>query len=145
MGSPIQRQKIRVVLAKSDMDAHDRGVRYLAKVLRDEGMEVIYIRYRIVDEVVIIADEEDADVIGLSFYGSGLMYDTLRVMNLLREKQMTDVVTILGGTISDEAAAELQSNGVKGVFTPGTPIEDVIAFVMENVRKSQTQINKEGL
>jgi methylmalonyl-CoA mutase C-terminal domain/subunit len=128
-----QNNKIRVVLAKSDMDAHDRGVRYLAKVFRDQGMEVIFIRYRIVDEVVIIAYEEDADVIGLSFYGSGLIYDTLRVRDLLREKQMTGVLVILGGTISEEAAAELKGQGVKGVFTPGTPLEEIIDFVKANV------------
>ncbi len=135
MGSPVESKKIRVVLAKSDMDAHDRGVRYLAKVFRDQGMEVIFIRYRIVDEVVAIAQQEDATVIGLSFYGSGLMYDTSRAMDLLREKQMTDVLVILGGTIHEDAAADLKRKGVQGVFTPGTPIEDIITFVKENVRK----------
>ncbi len=135
MGSPVESKKIRVVLAKSDMDAHDRGVRYLAKVFRDQGMEVIFIRYRLVDEVVAIAQQEDATVIGLSFYGSGLMYDTSRAMDLLREKQMTDVLVILGGTIHEDAAADLKRKGVKGVFTPGTPIEDIITFVKENVRK----------
>ncbi len=137
MGSPVESKKIRVVLAKSDMDAHDRGVRYLAKVFRDQGMEVIFIRYRIVDEVVAIAQQEDATVIGLSFYGSGLMYDTSRAMDLLREKQMTDVLVILGGTILEDAAADLKRKGVKGVFTPGTPIEDIITFVKENVHKRQ--------
>jgi len=137
MGSPVESKKIRVVLAKSDMDAHDRGVRYLAKVFRDQGMEVIFIRYRIVDEVVAIAQQEDATVIGLSFYGSGLMYDTSRAMDLLREKQMTDVLVILGGTIPEDAAADLKRKGVKGVFTPGTPIEDIITFVKENVHKRQ--------
>jgi methylmalonyl-CoA mutase C-terminal domain/subunit len=135
MGSPVESKKIRVVLAKSDMDAHDRGVRYLAKVFRDQGMEVIFIRYRIVDEVVAVAQQEDATVIGLSFYGSGLMYDTSRAMDLLREKQMTDVLVILGGTIPEDAAADLKCKGVKGVFTPGTPIEDIITFVKENVHK----------
>ncbi|MBU2498689.1 MAG: cobalamin-dependent protein, partial [Proteobacteria bacterium] len=130
-----QRKKIRVVLAKSDMDAHDRGVRYVAKVFRDQGMEVIFIRYRIVDEVVVIADQEDADVIGLSFYGSGLMHDTSRLMDLLREKQLMNVLVVLGGTIHEQAAAELKRKGIRGVFTPGTPIIDVIAFVKENVRK----------
>jgi methylmalonyl-CoA mutase C-terminal domain/subunit len=132
MGSPVESKKIRVVLAKSDMDAHDRGVRYLAKVFRDQGMEVIFIRYRVVDEVVAIAQQEDADVIGLSFYGSGLMYDTSKTMDLLREKQMTDVLVILGGTIPEDAAADLKRKGVKGVFTPGTPIEDIVTFVKEN-------------
>ncbi len=108
MGVPVQSHKIRVVLAKSDMDAHDRGLRYVAKVFRDQGMEVIFIRYRIVEEVVIIAQQEDADVIGLSFYSSGLMYDTSRIMDLLKEKQMTDVLVILGGTIHEDASAGLK-------------------------------------
>ena len=135
MGVPVQSHKIRVVLAKSDMDAHDRGLRYVARVFRDQGMEVIFIRYRIVEEVVIIAQQEDADVIGLSFYSSGLMYDTSRIMDLLKEKQMTDVLVILGGTIPEDAAAYLKRKGVKGVFTPGTPIENVVTFVKENIRK----------
>lgn len=135
MGAPVQSHKIRVVLAKSDMDAHDRGLRYVATVFRDQGMEVIFFRYRIVEEVVIIAQQEDADVIGLSFYSSGLMYDTSRIMELLKEKQMTDVLLILGGTIPEDAAAHLKRKGVKGVFTPGTPIENVVTFVKENVRK----------
>ena len=135
MGSPDENKRIRVVLSKSDMDAHDRGVRYLARVFRDQGMEVIFTRYRIVDEVVKTALEEDADVIGMSFYGSGLMYDTLKAMDLLKEKQMTDVLIIIGGIIPEETASELKSKGVKGVFTPGTSIEDIVAFVRENVRK----------
>jgi methylmalonyl-CoA mutase C-terminal domain/subunit len=135
MGAPAENKKIRVVLAKSDMDAHDRGLRYVAKVFRDQGMEVIFIRYRIVEEVVIAAQQEDADVIGLSFYSSGLIYDTSKTMNLLREKQMTDVLVILGGTIPEDAAADLKRKGVQGVFTPGTPIENVVSFVKENVRK----------
>ena len=135
MGSPDENKKIRVVLSKSDMDAHDRGVRYLARVFRDQGMEVIFTRYRIVDEVVKTALEEDADVIGMSFYGSGLMYDTLKAMDLLKEKQMTDVLIIIGGIIPEETASELKSKGVKGVFTPGTSIEDIVAFVRKNVRK----------
>ena len=135
LGSPDENKRIRVVLSKSDMDAHDRGVRYLARVFRDQGMEVIFTRYRIVDEVVKTALEEDADVIGMSFYGSGLMYDTLKTMDLLKEKQMTDVLLIIGGIIPEETASELKSKGVKGVFTPGTSIEDIVAFVRENVRK----------
>jgi len=134
MGTPAENKKIRVILAKSDMDAHDRGLRYVAKVFRDHGMEVIFIRYRIVEEVIITAQQEDADVIGLSFYSSGLMYDTLKTMDLLRKKQMTDVLVLLGGTIPEDAAADLKRKGVHGVFTPGTPIEDVVTFVKENVR-----------
>ena len=137
MGAPAENKKIRVVLAKSDMDAHDRGLRYVAKVFRDQGMEVIFLRYRIVEEVIIAAQQEDADVIGLSFYSSGLMYDASKTMDLLREKQMTDVLVILGGTISEGVAADLKRKGVQGVFTPGTPIENVVTFVKENVRQRE--------
>ena len=112
-------RKIKVVLAKSEMDAHDRGVRYLAMVLREQGMEVVFTRYRIVDEVVTIVREEDADVIGLSFYGSGLIFDTTRTLDLLKEMQMTDVLIIVGGTIPEDAAQALKKNGIRGVFTPG--------------------------
>ena len=137
MGTSVKQKKIRVVLAKSDMDAHDRGLRYVAKVFRDQGMEVIFLRYRIVEEVIIAAQQEDADVIGLSFYSSGLMYDASKTMDLLMEKQMTDVLVILGGTIPEGVAAGLKRKGVKGVFTPGTPIENVVTFVKENARRRE--------
>lgn len=132
-------RKIRVVLAKSEMDAHDRGVRYLAMVLREQGMEVVFTRYRIVDEVVTIARQEDADVIGLSFYGSGLIFDTTRTLDLLKEMQMTDVLIIVGGTIPEDAAEALKKNGIRGVFTPGSPVEEVLSFVRQHVRKNQAQ------
>ncbi len=128
-------RKIRVVLAKSEMDAHDRGMRYLAMVLREQGMEVVFTRYRIVDEVVTIVREEDADVIGLSFYGSGLIFDTTRTLDLLKEMQMTDVLIIIGGTIPEDAAEALKQNGIRGVFAPGSPIEEVVSFVRQHVRK----------
>ncbi len=129
-------RKIRVVLAKSEMDAHDRGVRYLAMVLREQGMEVVFTRYRIVDEVVTIVREEDADVIGLSFYGSGLIFDITRTLHLLKEMQMTDVLIIVGGTIPEDAAEALKKNGIRGVFTPGSPVEEVVSFVRQHVRKN---------
>ena len=129
-------RKIRVVLAKSEMDAHDRGVRYLAMVLREQGMEVVFTRYRIVDEVVTVAREEDADVIGLSFYGSGLIFDTTRTLDLLKEMQMTDVLIIVGGTIPEDVAEALKKNGIRGVFAPGSPVEEVVSFVRQHVRKN---------
>ena len=79
-------KRIKVLLAKSDQDAHDKGLRYIAGVLRDTGMEVIFIRYGICDEVAKVALQEDVDVVGMSFYGSGYRYDVPRVINLLKEK-----------------------------------------------------------
>ncbi len=130
-----EQSKIKVLLAKSDIDAHDRGVRYVAKALRDAGMEVIFIRYGTVAEVVNVAAQEDVDVIGLSFYGSGLMYDTSEVIRLLKENNIDDKIVIVGGTIPDRAMPKLSEIGVKAMFSPGVPIEAVIDYITENVVK----------
>lgn len=127
--------KIKVLLAKSDMDAHDRGLRYVAKVLRDAGMEVVLIRYRIADEVVTVAMQEDVAVIGLSFYGSGLMYDTARVLDLLAQNKMDGIVVIVGGTIPEKAVPQLLQRGVRGVFRPGDPITEVISRIRTEVSR----------
>ncbi len=126
-------KKVKVLLAKSDQDAHDRGVRYLAKVLRDAGMEVIIIRYRIADEVVPVAMQEDVDVIGLSFYGSGLMYDTSTVITQLKENDVEDKVVLVGGTIPEKAMPKLSQMGVRGVFGPGDPVREVVDCISKNI------------
>ena len=126
-------KKVKVLLAKSDQDAHDRGVRYLAKVLRDAGMEVIIIRYRIADEVVPVAMQEDVDVIGLSFYGSGLMYDTSTVIKQLKENDVDDKVVLVGGTIPEKAMPKLYQMGVRGIFGPGDPIKEVVDCIAKNI------------
>ena len=128
-------KSIRVLLAKSDIDAHDRGVRYVASALRDAGMEVIFIRYGTIEEVISVAAQEDVDVIGLSFYGSGLMYDTSEVIRQLKENNMDDKMVIVGGTISERAIPKLSDIGVRGIFSPGMPIEEVIECIIENVTK----------
>lgn len=121
--------KVKVLLAKSDQDAHDRGIRYIAEVLRDAGMEVVFIRYRIANEVVEIALQEDVDVIGLSFYGSGLFYDTGTVLELLRENNMGHVGVVVGGTITADDVPKLLEMGVSGVFGPGSAIDNVLGCI----------------
>ncbi|MBA3036593.1 MAG: methylmalonyl-CoA mutase [Desulfobacterium sp.] len=112
--------KKRVLVTKSDQDAHEVSVRYLTQLLRDKGMEVIFTRYAIIDEVVKTAMEEDVDVIAMSFYSSGLMYDTTRLMELLKEQGLKDdIKVIIGGTISDQEKKELLQMGVDDVFMPG--------------------------
>ena len=123
-------QKIRVLLSKSDQDAHEMGVRHIAGLLRDAGMEVIFTRYHIIDEVPAVAEQEAVSAIGLSFYGSGLMYDTSRLLDLLKEKGMEDITLFLGGTIMEEEKKELLEIGVNKVFMPGVgTFQDIVDFV----------------
>lgn len=123
-----EEKKIKVLLAKSDQDAHDRGVRYMAEVLQDAGMEVIFIRYRICDQVTRVALEEDVDVIGMSFYSSGYSYDVPKVLKQLKEKGK-EAKMVLGGIIPSDEVPQLMEMGVSGVFGPGTPTEEVIKCI----------------
>lgn len=124
-------QKIRILLTKSDQDAHEMGVRHIAGLLRDAGMEVIFTRYHVIDEVPAVAEQEDVSAIGLSFYGSGLMYDTSRLLELLKQKGMEDIIIFLGGTIMEEEKEELLKMGVDKVFMPGVgKFQDIIDFVI---------------
>lgn len=112
--------KKRVLVTKSDQDAHEVSVRYLAQLLRDKGMEVIFTRYSIIDEVVKSALEEDVDVIAMSFYSAGLMYDTSRLIELLKSEGIKDdIKVVVGGTISEQERKELMALGVDEVFMPG--------------------------
>ncbi len=117
---------LRVLLAHSELDMHDRGIRYVAQMLREAGMEVIFIRYRVPEEVAQVAMQEGADVIGLSFYSEGAIYDTSVVMKILQEKHMEDVSVVIGGVFPKEDIAELLKMGVKGVFGPGSLIQEVV-------------------
>jgi methylmalonyl-CoA mutase C-terminal domain/subunit len=123
-----EEKKIKVLLAKSDQDAHDRGIRYMAEVLQDAGMEVIFIRYRICDQVTRVALEEDVDVIGMSFYSSGYSYDVPEVLKQMKEKGK-EAKMVLGGIIPSDEVPQLMEMGVSGVFGPGTPTEEVIKCI----------------
>jgi methylmalonyl-CoA mutase C-terminal domain/subunit len=128
-------KRIKVLLAKSDMDAHERGMRYITQVLREAGMEVIFIRYRIIDEVVPLALQEDVDVIGLSSYGPGVIYEMSRVQEMLREHRVEDILLLAGGTIPSTMKSQLLEMGVGGVFGPGTPIDEVVGCICTKARK----------
>ena len=122
------KRTIRVLLAKSDQDAHDRGLRYIATVLRDSGMEVIFIRYRICDEVTKVALQEDVDVVGMSFYSSGYLHDVPQVLRALKKNNKA-VKFIVGGTIPTEDWPMLKEAGVSGIFVAGMPIQEVIKCI----------------
>jgi methylmalonyl-CoA mutase C-terminal domain/subunit len=134
-------QKIRVVIAKPGLDGHDRGAKVIARALRDAGMEVIYMGLRQTpDQIVAAALQEDADVIGLSILSGAHMHICPRVMALLKEKGLDDVLVVIGGIIPDVDIPKLQSAGVKGIFLPGTPMQAIIDFIKGNVRSRVEQV-----
>jgi len=128
-------QKIRVVIAKPGLDGHDRGAKVIARALRDAGMEVIYTGLRQTPEqIVSAAMQEDADVIGLSILSGAHMHICPRVVELLREHEMTDVLVVVGGIIPDADIPRLNEIGVQGIFQPGTPMQDIVDFITRHAR-----------
>jgi methylmalonyl-CoA mutase, C-terminal domain len=127
--------KIRVVIAKPGLDGHDRGAKVIARALRDAGMEVIYTGLRQTPEQVVgAALQEDADVIGLSILSGAHMHICPRVMELLQEKGLDDVLVVIGGIIPDVDIPKLQAIGIKGIFLPGSPMQDIVDFINANAR-----------
>lgn len=123
---------IRVLVAKPGLDGHDRGAKVIARALRDAGMEVIYTGLRQTPEMIVnAAEQEDARVIGLSILSGAHNAIVPRIMELLREREMTDVKVIVGGIIPDADAAELERNGVFRVFRPGATLETIVSSVRE--------------
>jgi len=128
-------QKIRVVIAKPGLDGHDRGAKVIARALRDAGMEVIYTGLRQTPEQIVgAALQEDADVIGLSILSGAHMHICPRVMELLEAKGLDDVLVVVGGIIPDVDIPKLQAMGVKGIFLPGSPMQEIIDYINANVR-----------
>ena len=135
---PGAQQKIRVLIAKPGLDGHDRGAKVVARALRDAGMEVIYTGLRQTPEMIAEAAlQEDVDVIGLSVLSGAHMALLPRVVELLRENGMSDVLVIVGGIIPNEDEPALKEAGVQGVFGPGTLTEDIVTFIRENARRRE--------
>lgn len=127
-------KKIRVLVAKPGLDGHDRGAKVIARALRDAGMEVVYTGIRQTPEMIAEAAlQEDVDVVGMSILSGAHMALFPRVMELLRENEMDDVLVLAGGIIPDEDVPALNSLGVKGIFGPGTPTDEIVRFIRENV------------
>ena len=127
---------LRVVIAKPGLDGHDRGAKVIARAMRDAGMEVIYTGLRQTPEQIVTAAlQEDADVIGLSILSGAHNHIVPRLMGLLKEKGLDDVLVVLGGIIPDADIPKLTEIGVKGVFLPGTPLQEIIDFVTKNARE----------
>jgi len=120
------------LVAKPGLDGHDRGAKIIARALRDAGMEVIYTGLRQTPEMIVNAAlQEDVRVIGLSILSGAHNAIVPRVMELLREKEMTGVAVIVGGIIPDDDARELQRQGVYRVFQPGASLDSIVSSVRE--------------
>ena len=123
-------RKIRVVVAKPGLDGHDRGAKIIARALRDAGMEVIYTGlHQTPEQIVETVIQEDADAVGLSILSGAHMTLVPRIMELLSEQGIDDVIVTLGGTIPSEDIPELKELGVSEVFTPGASTQDIIEFI----------------
>jgi methylmalonyl-CoA mutase C-terminal domain/subunit len=126
---------IRVLLGKTTMECHDRGVRYLATKLRDAGMEVVFINFLEPREILDVALDEDVDVIGISSSVEGHMPVAREVMRRLSERGMDDVLVVFGGVIPERDIGPMKEMGVREVFGPGSSAEAFIAFIRANVRE----------
>ena len=127
--------KIRVLVAKPGLDGHDRGAKVIARALRDGGMEVIYTGLRQTPEQVASAAlQEDADVIGLSILSGAHNHIAPRLMTLLKQQVLDDVLVVIGGIIPDVDIPKLKEIGIKGIFLPGTPMQDIVDFINSNAR-----------
>ena len=128
-------RRIRVLVAKPGLDGHDRGAKIIARSFRDAGFEVIYTGLRqTADQIVNAALQEDVDVIGLSVLSGAHMTLCPRIMELVREEKLDDVLVVVGGIVPDDDVAELKEFGVAEVFGPGTSTQDIVSYVRENVR-----------
>jgi len=123
---------LRIVVAKPGLDGHDRGAKVVARALRDAGVEVIYTGlHQTPEQIVAAAIQEDVDAIGLSILSGAHMTLFARVIELLKERNATDIVMFGGGIIPDEDIAELSRMGVARIFTPGAPTTEIVAWVRE--------------
>jgi methylmalonyl-CoA mutase C-terminal domain/subunit len=128
-------RKIRILVGKPGLDGHDRGAKIIARALRDAGVEVIYTGLHQTPEMIVsAAAQEDVDGIGLSILSGAHNYLFPRIIKLLREKKMGDVVLFGGGIIPDDDIPKLLKQGVDRVFTPGTTIQEIVDYVSTRVQ-----------
>ena len=127
--------KIRVLVAKPGLDGHDRGAKVIARALRDAGMEVIYTGLRQTPEMIVNAAlQEDVNVIGLSILSGAHNAIVPRVMDLLKQNKMDDVIVVLGGIIPNQDIDGMKKLGVAAIFQPGTSMDDIVQFIRANVK-----------
>tara|TARA_Y100000768_G_C23988499_1_gene690508 strand:+ start:4315 stop:4719 length:405 start_codon:yes stop_codon:yes gene_type:complete len=131
-------RKIRIVMAKPGLDGHDRGIKILAASFRDAGMDVIYLGLRQTPEMIVSAAlQEDADVIALSSLNNAHNTIFTKVIELMKNKGLDDVLLTGGGIIPPGDMAELQKKGVGKLFGPGTPVQDTVDYVINWVKDNR--------
>jgi methylmalonyl-CoA mutase C-terminal domain/subunit len=129
-------RKIRVLMAKAGLDGHDRGVKVVARALRDAGMEVIYTGlHNTPEQVVRAALQEDVDVIGLSILSGAHLTIFDKVIELMKQYGMEDVLLMGGGIIPDDDKPALEQMGVQGLFGPGTSTQEIVEFIRREVQR----------
>ena len=129
-------RKIRVLVAKPGLDSHDRGVKIVARALRDAGMEVVYTGLRQTPEQIVeAAMQEDVDVLAMSILSGAHMTLLPAVMKLMEERGMSDVLVLAGGIIPDEDVPALKEKGIADVFGPGTPTDEIVRYIHEKIKK----------
>ena len=130
-------RKIRVLVAKPGLDGHDRGAKVIARALRDAGMEVIYTGLRQTPEMIAAAAlQEDVDAVGISILSGAHRTLCPRIVELLHENGMDDVLILVGGIVPNEDIENLKSKGISEVFLPGTSTEDIVKYINANVRNN---------
>jgi methylmalonyl-CoA mutase C-terminal domain/subunit len=128
-------RKIRVLVAKPGLDSHDRGVKIVARALRDAGMEVVYTGLRQTPEQIVeAAMQEDVDVLALSILSGAHMTLLPTVIKLMGERGMTEVLVLAGGIIPDEDVPALKEKGIADVFGPGTPTDEIVRYIHEKIK-----------
>jgi methylmalonyl-CoA mutase C-terminal domain/subunit len=129
-GRPATARKIRVVVAKPGLDGHDRGAKIIARALRDAGMEVIYTGlHQTPEQIVETVIQEDADAVGLSILSGAHMTLVPKIAELLKAQGVDDVLLVAGGTIPSDDIPELKRLGVSEIFTPGSPVQEIVDFI----------------
>jgi methylmalonyl-CoA mutase C-terminal domain/subunit len=129
-------EKLRVLIAKPGLDGHDRGAKVVSRALRDAGMEVIYTGlHQTPEQIVETAIQEDVDAIGLSCLSGAHMTLFKTVMDILKEKEIEDIIVTCGGIIPDEDVPRLKNLGIAEVFGPGTPLQEIVEFHRRIARK----------
>jgi len=131
-------ERRRVLLAKIGLDGHDRGIKVVARALRDAGMEVVYLGLHNTPEAIVAsAIQEDTDAIGLSIHSAAHMTLFKKIIDLLKKEKASDIPVFGGGIVPEEDIVALKEMGVKNIFTPGTSMDEIVRFVNEMIMASE--------